>query len=302
MKQPIIIDTDPGIDDAAAISIALNHPSFDLRMITTVNGNVGIEKTTANALKLKRFFSSDVPVHRGSSQPLISDIVDASAVHGESGMGGYDFPEINYNDLSSTHAVEAMRKELQTSDEPITLIPIGPLTNIALLLSTYPEVKDYIKEIVLMGGSASRGNVTPLAEFNIYCDPEAAQIVFNSGLPITMVGLDVARSSTLSHTAVNKLQTLNQTGDMLYQIFKHYKGDGLEKGINVYDAYTILYLLNSGKFNVQEADVQIETTGALTKGATVTDFNTHYPNCTVVMSVEPIEFEKMFFDVLKYCK
>ena len=105
MKQPIIIDSDPGIDDAAAISIALNHPNFDLRMITTVNGNVGIEKTTANALKLKRFFSSTVPVHRGSSQPLLSEIVDASAVHGESGMGGYDFPKINDSDLSSTHAV-----------------------------------------------------------------------------------------------------------------------------------------------------------------------------------------------------
>lgn len=302
MKQPIIIDSDPGIDDAAAISIALNHPNFDLRMITTVNGNVGIEKTTANALKLKRFFASKIPVHRGSSQPLLSEIVDASAVHGESGMEGYDFPEINYNDLASTHAVEAMRKELIASDEPITLIPIGPLTNIALLLSTYPEVKDYIKEIVLMGGSTSRGNVTPLAEFNIYCDPEAAHIVFSSGLPMTMVGLDVARSSTLSHATVNELKTLNKTGDMLHQLFKHYKGDDFEKGINVYDAYTILYLLHPEKFEVKEADVQIETAGTLTKGATVTDFNTHFPNCTVVMSVETTEFKNMFIDALTYCK
>lgn len=302
MKQPIIIDSDPGIDDAAAISIALNHPNFDLRMITTVNGNVGIEKTTANALKLKRFFANKIPVHRGSSQPLLSEIVDASAVHGESGMEGYDFPEINYNDLASTHAVEAMRKELIASDEPITLIPIGPLTNIALLLSTYPEVKDYIKEIVLMGGSASRGNVTPLAEFNIYCDPEAAHIVFSSGLPMTMVGLDVARSSTLSHATVNELKTLNKTGDMLHQLFKHYKGDDFEKGINVYDAYTILYLLHPEKFEVKEADVQIETAGTLTKGATVTNFNTHFPNCTVVMSVETTEFKNMFIDALTYCK
>ncbi|SCS51089.1 ribonucleoside hydrolase RihC [Staphylococcus caeli] len=301
MKQPIIIDTDPGIDDAAAISIALYHPNFDLRMITTVNGNVGIEKTTANALKLKRFFNSDVPVHRGAAQPLVDAIRDASAVHGESGMDGYPFPDVKTSDLASTHAVEAMRKALETSDEPITLVPIGPLTNIALLLSTYPEVKDYIKEIVLMGGSASRGNVTPLAEFNIYCDPEAAQIVFNSGLPITMVGLDVARSSTLSHDSIDALQSLNKTGDMLHQIFKHYKGDDFEKGINVYDAYTIIYLLHPEKFNVQEADVQIETTGTLTKGATVTDFNTRYPNCTVVMSVDPNEFKTMFINALQYC-
>ncbi|WP_210122849.1 MULTISPECIES: ribonucleoside hydrolase RihC [unclassified Staphylococcus] len=302
MKQPIIIDTDPGIDDAAAISFALNHPEFDLKMISTVNGNVGIEKTTANALKIKRFFNSDVPVHRGASQPLLSAIVDASEVHGESGMEGYTFPEINESDLDSTHAVKAMRDVLLKSETPITLIPIGPLTNIALLLMTYPEVKAYIKEIVLMGGSASRGNVTPLAEFNIYCDPEAAQIVFNSGLPITMIGLDVARSSSLTHETINELKSINETGKMLHQLFKHYRGDDFEKGINVYDAYTLLYLLHPEHFVVREADVQIETDGKLTKGASVVDFKSQFPNTTVVMSVQANIFKQMFIDALKYCK
>ena len=302
MKQPIIIDTDPGIDDAAAISFAINHPEFDLKMISTVNGNVGIEKTTANALKIKRFFNSDVPVHRGASQPLLSAIVDASEVHGESGMEGYTFPEINESDLDSTHAVEAMRDVLLKSETPITLIPIGPLTNIALLLMTYPEVKAYIKEIVLMGGSASRGNVTPLAEFNIYCDPEAAQIVFNSGLPITMIGLDVARSSSLTHETINELKSINETGKMLHQLFKHYRGDDFEKGINVYDAYTLLYLLHPEHFVVREADVQIETDGKLTKGASVVDFKSQFPNTTVVMSVQANIFKQMFIDALKYCK
>lgn len=302
MKQPIIIDTDPGIDDAAAISFALNHPEFDLKMISTVNGNVGIEKTTANALKLKRFFNSDIPVHRGASQPLLSDIVDASDVHGESGMEGYTFPEINESDLDSTHAVEAMRDVLVKSETPITLIPIGPLTNIALLLLTYPEVKTFIKEIVLMGGSASRGNVTPLAEFNIYCDPEAAQIVFNSGLPLTMIGLDVARSSSLTHDTINELNSINDTGKMFHQLFKHYRGDDFEKGINVYDAYTLLYLLHPEHFDVQEADVQIETDGKLTKGASVVDFKSQFPNTTVVMSVQANIFKQMFIDALKYCK
>ncbi|MFH4876026.1 ribonucleoside hydrolase RihC [Staphylococcus cohnii] len=302
MKQPIIIDTDPGIDDAAAISFAINHPEFDLKMISTVNGNVGIEKTTANALKLKRFFNSDIPVHRGASQPLLSDIVDASDVHGESGMEGYTFPEINESDLDSTHAVEAMRDVLVKSETPITLIPIGPLTNIALLLMTYPEVKTFIKEIVLMGGSATRGNVTPLAEFNIYCDPEAAQIVFNSGLPLTMVGLDVARSSSLTHDTINELSSINDTGKMLHQLFKHYRGDDFEKGINVYDAYTLLYLLHPEHFDVQEADVQIETDGKLTKGASVVDFKSQFPNTTVVMSVQANIFKQMFIDALKYCK
>ena len=302
MKQPIIIDTDPGIDDAAAISFALNHPEFDLKMISTVNGNVGIEKTTANALKLKRFFNSDIPVHRGASQPLLSDIVDASDVHGESGMEGYTFPEINESDLDSTHAVEAMRDVLLKSETPITLIPIGPLTNIALLLLTYPEVKTFIKEIVLMGGSASRGNVTSLAEFNIYCDPEAAQIVFNSGLPLTMIGLDVARSSSLTHDTINELNSINDTGKMLHQLFKHYREDDFEKGINVYDAYTLLYLLHPEHFDVREADVQIETDGKLTKGASVVDFKSQFPNTTVVMSVQANIFKQMFIDALKYCK
>lgn len=193
MTLPIIIDNDPGIDDAAAISVALNPPYFDVHMISTVNGNVDIDKTTANALKLKAFFNSEVPVHKGASKPLLSPIREASHVHGESGMDGYDFPSISTDNLSSIHAIEAMRNTLINAKKPITLIALGPLTNIALLLNTYPETKQYIKEIILMGGSTGRGNVTPLAEFNFYCDPEAAHIIFTSGLSITMIGLDLAR-------------------------------------------------------------------------------------------------------------
>lgn len=170
MTTPIIIDTDPGIDDAAAISIALNHPEIDVKMITTVHGNVNIDKTTRNALQLKAFFESDVPVHRGAVAPLINAPIDASHVHGETGMGGYELPEPSPELLASNRAIEAMRETILESDEPITLVPIGPLTNIALLFKTYPEVKSNIKAIVLMGGSAGRGNVTPAAEFNIYCD------------------------------------------------------------------------------------------------------------------------------------
>ncbi|MCU5746038.1 ribonucleoside hydrolase RihC [Staphylococcus sp. SQ8-PEA] len=300
MKHSIIIDTDPGIDDAAAISIALTHPRFDVKMISTVNGNVDIEKTTINALKLKKFFNSKVPVHRGAAQPLMAENVDASEIHGESGMAGYDFEPVEMNELASSRAVDAMRDMLLKSDESITLVPIGPLTNIALLLKTYPEVTPHIKEIVLMGGSAHRGNITPLAEFNIYSDPEAAHIVFESGLPLTMVGLDVARNSTLIHEHVNELRELNNTGEMLYHMFQHYRGDDFEQGINVYDAYTLLYLLYPEEFEVLKAKVQVEVNSELTRGATVTDFSSLHPNTSVVMSINAKRFKERLFESLSY--
>lgn len=302
MNNPIIIDTDPGIDDAAAISLAICHPNFDLKMISTVNGNVGIEKTTANALKLKRFFNSDIPVHRGASKPLLNEIVDAAPVHGESGMDGYAFHPISEKDLTSSHAIEAMKNTILQSEDPTTIIAIGPLTNIAILLSTYPEVFDHIKEIVLMGGSTGRGNVTPLAEFNIYCDPEAAHIVFNSGLPLTMIALDLARAAMFTHDFVKSFKDQNETGKMLHDLFQHYRGEDFEYGVKIYDVFTILYLIDPQAFQVKEADVQIELSGHYTKGATVVDFESHYPNATVVVSPYNKDYEHLFMDALRFCK
>ena len=151
-----------------------------------------------------------------------------SQVHGESGMDGYDFPSISNDQLASTNSISAMR-EYFTFRHPITLIALGPLTNIALLISTFPEVKDHIREIVLMGGSSGRGNVTPLAEFNIYSDPESAHIVFESDLPITMIGLDLARQSLLTHDYLASFEHLSRTS-AIYQIFQHYRENDFAKG------------------------------------------------------------------------
>ncbi|MCI2773381.1 ribonucleoside hydrolase RihC [Staphylococcus petrasii] len=302
MALPIIIDTDPGIDDAAAISLALCHPNFDVKMISTVNGNVDVEKTTMNALKLKSFFDSDVAVHKGAAKPLLNEINSASHVHGESGMDGYEFPDISSEELTSTHSVEAMYDILVNTDEPITLIALGPLTNIALLFNTYPESKTYVKEIILMGGSTGRGNVTPLAEFNIYCDPEAAHIVFNSGLPLTMIGLDLARQALFTHEFITSFEKMNQTSSMLYNIFQHYREEDFEIGLKLYDVFTILYLMDSASYEVKEADVQIELQGSLTRGATVVNFKTDYPNCSVVTSTFNDNYEKVFLDMLSTCK
>ncbi len=299
MTLPIIIDTDPGIDDAAALSVALLHPFFDVKMISTVNGNVNIEKTTANALKLKAFFNSDVPVHRGVAKPLINKAIDASQVHGESGMDGYDFPSISNDQLASTNSITAMKDILLHSNTPITLIALGPLTNIALLISTFPEVKDHIREIVLMGGSSGRGNVTPLAEFNIYSDPEAAHIVFESDLPITMIGLDLARQSLLTHDYLASFEHMSRTSSMLYQIFQHYREKDFDKGLKLYDVFTVLYLLDPESYETILASVRIELHGTLTKGATVVDYDSPYPNCKIVTSSLNKNYCSIFKDTIK---
>ncbi|WP_154837946.1 ribonucleoside hydrolase RihC [Staphylococcus sp. Marseille-Q1834] len=302
MALPIIIDTDPGIDDAAAISLALCHPNFDVKMISTVNGNVDIEKTTMNALKLKAFFESDVPVHSGAERPLLNEINNASHVHGESGMDGYNFPNESLKELTSHHSVNAMYNILKNTNEPITLIALGPLTNIALLFNSYPESKSLVKEIILMGGSTGRGNITPLAEFNIYCDPEAAHVVFNSGIPLTMIGLDLARQALFTHEFITSFKKMNKTGSMLYNIFQHYREDDFEVGLKLYDVFTILYLMDSESYEVKEANVQIELQGNLTRGATVVNFKSDSPNCSVVTSTVNDKYEQVFLEMLKKCK
>lgn len=164
-KRPIIIDTDPGIDDALAIAIALFSEELDVKLITTVAGNVSLDQVTENALKLLKFYEKDVPVAKGCAQPLLAEFVDASDIHGKSGMEGYDFPEPKTELLLQEHAVNAMRRVIMESDEPITIVPIAAMTNIALLFALYPEVKSNIREIVMMGGSVTRGNKGVMSEF-----------------------------------------------------------------------------------------------------------------------------------------
>ncbi len=188
-KRPIIIDTDPGIDDAVALAIALFSEKLDVKLLTTVAGNVGLDNVTDNLLKILDYVEKDIPVAMGAEEPLLKEMSDASSVHGLSGMEGFEFDPPSKRSLLDEHAITAMRRVILASDEPVTLVPIGPLTNIALLLKVYPEVKQNIKDIVLMGGSVTRGNKGVMAEFNIYFDPDAAKIVFMSGLPIVMAGL-----------------------------------------------------------------------------------------------------------------
>ncbi|WP_137625462.1 ribonucleoside hydrolase RihC [Lactiplantibacillus pingfangensis] len=299
MPTKIIMDTDPGIDDAAAITIALNHPDFDLELITTVAGNVTVDKTTLNALKLTRFFNSTVPVAGGAPQPLIKPFEDAVRVHGVSGMPGYDFPTDLAKPLPET-AVEALRDHIMAAEEPITLVPTGAYTNIALLFKTYPEVKAHIKEIIAMGGTLGKGNMTSAAEFNVFTDPHAAEIMYQAGVPITMVGLDVTMKALLTPATMQKLPTLGRTGTMLHALFNHY-GDGDKTGIPMHDVNTLFYLLHPEAFTTQKMWIDVQTDGPA-NGETVGDIRGAYhdgkTNATVCVDIDARAFNAWFLDTV----
>ncbi len=303
-KRPIIIDTDPGIDDALAIAIALFSEELDVKLITTVAGNVGLDKVTLNALRLLKYFErEDVPVAMGAAEPLIRPYEDASSVHGKTGMEGFEFPEPTQKVLPE-NAVNAMRRVLLSSDEPITLLPIGPLTNIALLLKTYPEVKSKIQEIVLMGGSASRGNKGVMSEFNIVSDPEAAYIVFHSGLKITMVGLDVGLKALVLPEDSEAIRKMNKTGEMAYCLFKKYRGGSFNTGLKMYDSSAVAYLLRPDLFETVETYVDVELAGSMTAGCTLVDLKGYLGqpnNATVCMDIDAQGFRTWFVDSIRRC-
>lgn len=270
MRLPILLDTDPGIDDAVAIAAALFAPELKLQLLTTVAGNVSVEKTTRNALQLLHFWNADIPLAQGAAAPLLRPLRDAAYVHGESGMEGYDFVEHQRQPLAKP-AFIAIRDALLSAAEPLTLVAIGPLTNIALLLTHYPECKFNIRRLVIMGGSAGRGNFTPNAEFNIAIDPEAASQVFRSGLEIVMCGLDVTNRAVLTPEYLEQLPTLNQTGKMLHSLFSHYRSGSMSSGLRMHDLCAIAFLVRPELFTVKPCFVAVETQGTYTSGTTVVD-------------------------------
>ncbi|MFW0881568.1 ribonucleoside hydrolase RihC [Cronobacter dublinensis] len=269
-KTPIILDTDPGIDDAVAIAAALFSPEIDLQLITTVAGNVSVEKTTRNALQLLHFWQADVPVAQGAATPLTRPLRDAASIHGESGMDGYDFPAHDRQTLN-VPAFQAMYERLMASPEPLTLVTIGPLTNIALLLTHYPACTAKINRLVMMGGSAGRGNFTPNAEFNIAIDPEAAARVFESGLDIVMCGLDVTHQAVLTPDYLAALPALNRTGQLLHALFSHYRAGSMTTGLRMHDLCAIAWLIRPELFTLKRCFVAVETRGDYTAGTTVVD-------------------------------
>ncbi|MEN1969916.1 nucleoside hydrolase [Lentibacillus sp. N15] len=272
MKKPIIIDTDPGIDDVVAITAALFSDKLDVKLITTVGGNVGIENTTRNAVDLLTFLGKHTPIAKGTGAPLLRKPKTASHVHGRSGVGEYQFTaEPNTSLLSEENAIVELRNHIISSPEPVTLVPIGPLTNIALLLKTFPEAINNIEQIVLMGGAATGGNATPVAEFNIYADPHAAKIVFETDIDIVMCGLDVTRLTSVTYDDVKKVRAQGNVGEMVYQMLGFYMHAYTKEAISIHDLCTIFYLIHPDLFRVKRATVDVVTDGPAT-GCTVVNY------------------------------
>lgn len=298
-KRNIIIDTDPGIDDAAALVIAMKNPALHVMLLSTVAANVEVEKTTLNALRLVEFMKKDIPVARGCSEPLMIPLDPCPEVHGESGLEGFEFPPVTTKPLDK-HAVEAMREMILASEEKVTLVPIAALTNIALLFKMYPEVKENIDEIVLMGGGLSGGNTNTSAEFNFYVDPHAAKIVLECGLPITMVGLDVTLKALVGRKCAETMRDSGEAGNMLYTMFMHYNdGTALEEdGLRIHDASAIAYLVKPEMFTTEMRYIDVATEGPAA-GTTVWDPKRSsrrnvQPNVNVCIDVDSEMFEEWF--------
>ena len=299
MAKPLIIDTDPGIDDAAAITLLVDEPAFDIKLIASVSGNVGIGHTTNNALKLLTFLGRGIPVARGAAAPLMRDNRFATEAHGKSGMGSFEFPEPDDSLLTEDNAVLEERKVLMESTEPVTILTLGPLTNIALLLATFPEVKSHIERIVSMGGSTERGNIGVYGEFNISVDPEAAKMVFRSGLPITMVGLDIGRKAHLIPNDLDDLEAAGEVGKMVGSLFRSYDGGHIEEGIKMYDPSAAMVLIEPELFTMRSAFVDVEISSPITLGATAVDYDgilSEEKNSDVCVDVDVNGFRKSFVD------
>lgn len=305
---PIILDMDPGIDDAVALSIALTNPEIDIKLLTSVAGNVSVDKTTINLLKLTTFFKqTQVPVARGAAAPLKKAFVDASYIHGASGMPGYEFPTVTTQALP-TDAVSAMAKVLSEAPEPMTIVATGSYTNIALLIQNHPELISQIKEFVLMGGSLSGGNVSSVAEFNIFTDPDAAAVVFKSGIPIVMIGLDVTLKALLSLDTIDAVANIGEAGNMLHKLMTAY-GDSEPGGKPMHDVNTICYLLNPEFYTTKDYWVDVITDGPAA-GATVADTQNRWSNgeinAKVAINIDTQAFEKWFIEQIpvmnQYCE
>jgi inosine-uridine nucleoside N-ribohydrolase len=273
---PVIVDSDPGLDDALAIGLAVARPELDLLAVTTVGGNADVRHCTENALRLLDAYGrGDIPVAEGATGPLVGDVVRATEIHGESGIGTTRL-EPAAASARPEGAVALMAQLLRDSPEPVAIIPIGPLTNIALLLRLHPELAERIAHLSIMGGSIGEGNTTASAEFNIYADPEAADVVFRSGVPITMIGLDVTHQALLDAGSAAALRVTGRTSARIaaelteFALARNLEWTGATTTA-IHDAVAVAHLAVPDLVDVAPYNVRIDTTDGPARGRTVCD-------------------------------
>ena len=301
----VILDCDPGHDDAISIIIAASDVSdLNILGITTVAGNVEVEKNTINTLKICELLGLDVPVVQGARRPMVKESEIAPEIHGETGMDGPVLPDPQMQ-VTSGHAVDFIIEQVMNSSEPVTLVPTGPLTNIAMALIKEPRIIENIDEIVLMGGGTF-GNWTPAAEFNIFVDAEAAKVVYDSTAPVTMFGLDVTHQVIATEDIIERVSKIDNeiavfVKELLIFFGETYKNHFGFNGGPIHDACTTMYLLKPELFKTEYLNVTVETKGEYSYGMTVVDtlsVTGREPNTNVALGVNTDEFWTLFEEIL----
>jgi inosine-uridine nucleoside N-ribohydrolase len=300
---PIILDCDPGHDDAIAILLALASPELELLGITTVSGNQTLDKTTVNALRILEFADrTEVPVHVGADAPLVRTRDVAAHVHGESGLDGPDLPAPTTT-ARPQHAVDFLAEQIRQRDGKVTLVPTGPLTNIALLFALHPDAVP--ERIVLMGGAVGEGNRTPAAEFNIWADPEAAQRVFAAGLDTTMIGLDVTHRALVTDAHTERLRAAGRVGAMVAELMDFYSRFHRVRypdlaGSPMHDPVCISHLIEPGLVDVRDAFIEVDCSTGPSWGRTNVDWRgrEHFgpPNAKVALDIDGARFGELLVE------
>ena len=313
----MILDVDTGIDDALALMLAVRHPNVNLRAVTCVAGNASLEQVVRNTLTvLDAAGAEDIPVAAGANRPLLADAHPAAHVHGTDGLADLGLPAPTRHAVS-LHAVELLRREILASPTPVTLVPLAPMTNIALLVRTYPEVLANVERIVFMGGSASVGNATAVAEFNTWHDPEAAEIVLTAGVPITMYGLDVFYAVTVAPAEIATLAASSEKGTLLTgRLLQHLvAAKGTEVRVvgdghgDIGDAGAVCAAIDPDGLTTMNLPVRVSLADPLTRGQTVVDHRTAgheqdgaitdgFHRIDVGLSVDSARYARLFVDTV----
>ena len=313
--QPVILDVDTGVDDALAILLAVRHPALDVRAITCTGGNAPLTQVVANTLRvLDAAGAGSIPVAAGAHRPLLESPQHAAAIHGSDGLADLPLP-VSRRSPHPGHAVELLRRTLLDVIEPVTIICLAPLTNIALLLRTHPRVIDSIDRIIMMGGSVGTGNATASAEFNVWHDPEAAAIVLGEGLDVLMYGLEPFYRVGVSHDDVSQLRGSDDAGARLAgSLLTHLIGiDATEERVAddrvaIGDAGAVCAAIDAGPLVTRHAPVEVSLGPGPTRGQTIVDLRTMVgadisaaravPSATVVLDVDPEPYRRLFLDTL----